>query len=136
MNTQEVENWAQNFVQNFKGKTVVLLEGPLGTGKTYLVQSLLKNMGLTAVTSPTFSLIQQYPGKHLENIYHIDLYRLEDEDNLESIGFWDLFAENNSVVLIEWSERLNIENLPLDWKKIKIEIGFSDQPNLRTYKIT
>lgn len=91
---------------------VIGLVGPLGAGKTVFVKGLAEGLGIqtSVVSSPTFVIAQQYPipddnaAPHPFVLNHVDLYRLESEDELEAIGFSDLF-ESGSVVAIEWSDR-------------------------------
>jgi tRNA threonylcarbamoyladenosine biosynthesis protein TsaE len=81
---------------------VVLLEGPLGAGKTVLVQGLAEGLGSKAeVVSPTFVLVRQYRGR-LE-LVHADLYRLDDRPEIEALGLLELSAEG--VLALEWADR-------------------------------
>ena len=85
---------------------VVTLEGDLGAGKTTLARALCEGLGvtdLTHVTSPTFSLVQQYPAPR-GTVIHADLYRLRSEAELEALG-WDEIVATAAVLLIEWPER-------------------------------
>ena len=86
------------------GHGTVFLDGELGAGKTTLSRGMLRAMGHTgAVKSPTFTLVEPYViGRH--KIYHFDLYRLEDPEELEYIGFDDFF-EGEPLCLIEWPEK-------------------------------
>jgi len=82
------------------------LTGSLGSGKTTIIQGLARGLDVPRsyhITSPTFTLINEYPGRH--TLYHVDLYRLEHSDDIEEIGLYDLFGEG-SVVAIEWADRL------------------------------
>ena len=82
---------------------VLLFQGPLGTGKTRMTQGLAQGMGITTpVTSPTFILINQYPGTL--PLYHIDLYRLETVVEAEDLGLDDYFF-GDGVCVVEWPER-------------------------------
>ena len=86
--------------------TVITLTGDLGSGKTTLVQGLARGLRVPPdlyVTSPSYTLINEYPGRH--RLYHVDLYRLVDPYELEDIGLADLLA-GDGVVAIEWAERL------------------------------
>ena len=83
---------------------VVLLIGDLGAGKTMLAKGISSGLGAAApddVTSPTFTLIHEYGGGR---VYHVDLYRLEEEREVATLGLEELF-ERDAVVLIEWGER-------------------------------
>lgn len=86
------------------GGAVVFLDGDLGAGKTTLARGILRGMGHRgAVTSPTYTLVEHYaPGGR--DVYHFDLYRLEDPAELEMTGLRDLL-DGRSVVLVEWPER-------------------------------
>lgn len=84
---------------------VVLLIGNLGAGKTTMTKGIVEGLGVAladAVSSPTFTLVHQYGGDH--PVYHVDLYRLDEERQVESLGLNDLFA-TDSLVLLEWAER-------------------------------
>lgn len=84
---------------------VVLLAGNLGAGKTTLVKGIVAGLGAAGedeVSSPTFTLIHEYGDP--PRVYHIDLYRLDTEREVESLGLEDLFASGR-LVLIEWGER-------------------------------
>ena len=85
---------------------LVVLRGPLGAGKTTLIKGIAEGFAAAAeedVTSPTFTLIHEYRGP-AANLYHIDLYRIDTDRELETLGLDDLFAEN-SILLIEWGEK-------------------------------
>ncbi len=84
----------------------MLLRGDLGAGKTTLVKGIAAALEAAAeedVTSPTFTLVHEYRGLRA-NLYHIDLYRLETQRELETLGLDDMCAEN-SILLIEWGEK-------------------------------
>jgi tRNA threonylcarbamoyladenosine biosynthesis protein TsaE len=85
---------------------VIALTGDLGSGKTTMVQGLARGLEVPKdyyVTSPTYTFINEYPGRH--PLYHVDLYRLEHPDAIEDIGLFDLLG-GDGVVAIEWAERL------------------------------
>ena len=86
--------------------------------------------------SPAFSIQHTY-GTDRGFIHHVDLYRLEDSDDLESTGFWDIFADREQVylVILEWANRLNPDCLPLDWNYIKINFLFGQTPQTRNIEI-
>lgn len=96
-------------------RQIVFLEGDLGVGKTTLVQVILKNLGICErVKSPTYSLIEPYQTPQGYKIYHIDLYRLHDEHELEHLGLKDLLEEP-ALFLIEWPKILTCYNVQPDF---------------------
>ena len=85
---------------------VITLQGPLGAGKTALTQAIARGLGVDPrvyVTSPTFGLLHEYQGRI--PLYHMDLYRLTGEDEIESLGFTEYFY-GRGLTVIEWPERL------------------------------
>ena len=86
--------------------TVILLSGELGSGKTTFVQGLAKGLGVPEsyyVTSPSYTIINEYPGR--VPLCHMDLYRISEPDELRDIGVDDIF-NGNGVIAVEWPERL------------------------------
>jgi tRNA threonylcarbamoyladenosine biosynthesis protein TsaE len=99
--TREV---AAEFVANLREGSVVALTGDLGSGKTEFVKGLVAGLGSSAqVTSPTFTLIHEYLGGRLP-LYHMDLYRLTSEHELDEIGFDD-YLSRPGICAIEWPNR-------------------------------
>jgi tRNA threonylcarbamoyladenosine biosynthesis protein TsaE len=85
---------------------IITLEGKLGAGKTALTQAVGRGLGVDPkiyITSPTFSLLQEYPGRLV--LYHMDLYRLAGEDDIENLGFTE-YLYGSGLTVIEWPERL------------------------------
>ena len=86
---------------------LIILRGNLGAGKTTLVKGIAQALGAAhpeEVTSPTFTLIHEYQGKKLR-LFHLDLYRLETERELLTLGLDEIAAEPDALVLIEWGEK-------------------------------
>ena len=99
---------------------VIALYGDLGSGKTVLVQGLAEGLEVPPevyVTSPTYTLINEYPGRL--PVYHVDLYRIDDPDGIEDIGLYDLLDRPDGVVAIEWAERLG-EPPAADWLSVSL----------------
>jgi len=90
-----------------KRPLTILLQGDLGAGKSVIARALARGLGIPEdipITSPTFTLMNHYPARI--DLYHFDLYRLADAEELIEIGFDD-FAHNAGIAIVEWPERLN-----------------------------
>ncbi len=101
--------------------TVLCLVGDLGVGKTLFTQGFARGLGVTGeVSSPTFALMNQYCGRL--PVTHFDLYRLEREDELDEIGFYEYAEPSGGVVLIEWADKFP-DALPEPHIRLEIERG-------------
>ena len=123
-------NLASDFVSNLGSREVVLMEGPLGVGKTEWVRCCLKALGYEKeVSSPSFAIHHVY---HIKErvIDHIDLYRIQKESELESIDFFDLFLRDKGLIFIEWADRLSKEVLPKDWNYTYFKFHWSDSKRI------
>ncbi|OGG89359.1 tRNA (adenosine(37)-N6)-threonylcarbamoyltransferase complex ATPase subunit type 1 TsaE [Candidatus Kaiserbacteria bacterium RIFOXYD1_FULL_42_15] len=93
-----------------RDKAVVLaLSGDLGAGKTTLVQTIARDLGvIEVVTSPTFVIMKQYEtsDKYFSKLIHIDAYRIEDVTEMKPLGFENLLKQANALICIEWAERI------------------------------
>lgn len=108
---------------------IVLLSGDLGTGKTCFTQGVGRGLGCQeVVNSPSFVLMNEYHGR--ETVYHVDLYRIEDVEELDELGLWD-YAESG-VLVIEWPER-GVDLLPGDG--VVVEFAFGDGENERRLQL-
>ena len=115
---EETGHLAELVGQKIREGTVLCLEGDLGAGKTLFVQSLARTLGVEGdVTSPTFNLMNVYEG--ICRIYHFDLYRLETEEELDDIGFYEYTEEPEGIVVIEWPNKFP-ESLPEDYIEVRI----------------
>jgi len=108
---------ASDISQKLKPGNIVALIGQLGTGKTFLVKSICENWEIHDVTSPTFSIVNQYSGKI--NVNHFDFYRIKNSEELCNIGFEEYLMSGNTITFIEWADMFP-EILPEDIIKIKI----------------
>lgn len=98
---------------------VILITGEMGAGKTTLIKQILVDLNvIDNVSSPTFSIINEYKTKTEDLIYHMDLYRIDKIEELDGIGFFE-YLESGNLCLIEWGEK--IENTIGDnYDKFKI----------------
>jgi tRNA threonylcarbamoyladenosine biosynthesis protein TsaE len=87
---------------------LVVLRGDLGMGKTTLVRGMAAALGAPAedVSSPTFTLVHEYKGRKTRLI-HLDLYRLEEEREVEGIGLWEMADAPDALVLVEWGDKFD-----------------------------
>ncbi|MGH9748243.1 MAG: tRNA (adenosine(37)-N6)-threonylcarbamoyltransferase complex ATPase subunit type 1 TsaE [Candidatus Acidiferrales bacterium] len=102
-----------------KPPVLVLLTGELGAGKTTLTKGIVSGVGAASeeeVTSPTFTLVHKY--EHGARVYHVDLYRISDFHDLETLGLEDLLAEPG-VVIVEWPDKLTLRT---DWPILRIQL--------------
>lgn len=104
-----------------RGGEVIGLYGPLGSGKTHLIKGIAAGAGAEdrrRITSPTFVIVNEYSGRL--DIYHIDAYRLNSVAEFEMLGFDD-FCNPQSVVLIEWADRVESALHDLNYVRIELE---------------
>ena len=111
------------------GGEILLLDGPLGAGKTVFVKGLADGLGIDVdeVTSPSFTLVNRYDGGRV-TLYHLDLYRLpEGAAAAHAVDLEELLADERAVVVIEWAERMGNYPLPAQVWKISL-VGDGDEP--------
>lgn len=102
---QETFAFAADFAATLKPGVILALHGDLGAGKTTFVQALGRALGVTrSITSPTFTLVNEYTLPDGSSLVHMDLYRLADPDGLYDIGFQE-YLEARVPIVIEWPER-------------------------------
>ena len=113
----------------------VALYGDLGVGKTAFVRGFAKLFSPNAlVRSPTFALVNEYPSKSSRRVFHFDMYRIADENDLYSIGYYD-YLDDGSICLVEWSENIPYA-IPEEHIKVEITKTNLDIPDERNIKIT
>jgi len=102
---KELSQAARNFINLTRGKRKFAFYGPMGSGKTTFIKAVCKELGATGlVTSPTFSLVNEYPLENGEPIYHFDLYRINSIVELYDLGYEEYYYGNN-YLFIEWAEK-------------------------------
>jgi tRNA threonylcarbamoyladenosine biosynthesis protein TsaE len=116
---EATRNFGATLAEGLHPGDVLLLQGDLGAGKTCLVAGIAQGLGCPMETgSPTFTLINEYKGGRLP-LYHVDLYRLHERDQIEGLGL-DEYFDGAGVCAVEWSERLGLLE-PKGAKKILLE---------------
>jgi tRNA threonylcarbamoyladenosine biosynthesis protein TsaE len=113
---------------------LVVLRGELGAGKTTLVKGMAAALGAAdaeEVTSPTFTLVHEYQGRKVR-LFHLDLYRLESEQELEGIGLWEMADAPDALVLVEWGDKFASV---VDRADAEIAIGQGEVENERLLMI-
>jgi tRNA threonylcarbamoyladenosine biosynthesis protein TsaE len=113
---EETQQIGFDFAKKLTGGEVIALYGDLGSGKTTFVQGLAKGLGLTKnIISPTFIIMRTYQigteeeGLGIRTLYHLDLYRIENESQAVDLGLVELMGDPENIVAIEWPDK--IENL-------------------------
>ena len=130
-NEKDTEKLGENIGQKVQPGTVIALIGDLGTGKTTLTKSIARGLGVTeTVTSPTFNIIREYRSGRLP-LYHFDVYRIGDPDEMFELGYEEYFY-GDGVCVVEWADIIE-ELLPEDAVVITIDRGASDEE--REYEI-
>jgi tRNA threonylcarbamoyladenosine biosynthesis protein TsaE len=115
--SEETIELGREIATHLKPPVLILLSGELGAGKTTLTKGIASGLGAADqndVTSPTFTLIHKYDRG--ARVYHVDLYRIGDRHDLETLGLEDIFAEQ-AVVVVEWPEKLTLRT---GWPIVRI----------------
>ena len=124
-----VSDHIKDLINNY---TIFLFEGDMGSGKTTLIKQVVKDIGISEnVKSPTFSLVNEY----IENdliIFHFDLYRINKENELDSIGFYE-YLDSGKLCFIEWPN-IAIQNICKDYVLIKISITGDSEREIEILK--
>jgi tRNA threonylcarbamoyladenosine biosynthesis protein TsaE len=118
----------RDLAQSLRAGDAVLLHGELGAGKTAFVRGLAEGLGVPAdaVSSPTFTLIQEYRGGRLP-LFHVDLYRLDDPREIDDLGLDEIARDG--VLAIEWAEKL--PRAPAGAVTVRIEHGEADSRTIQ-----
>ena len=114
---EETEALGERQAKCLHAGAVVALYGDLGAGKTAFVRGMARGLDIReSVTSPTFTIVNEYPGDPA--LFHFDMYRLKNADELYGIG-WEDYLDRNGICVTEWSERIE-EALPEDAVRVTI----------------
>lgn len=127
---EETAAFAAQIAEKLNGGETLVLRGGLGAGKTTFTKGLAKALGISRnVVSPTFTLVREYEEGRLK-LYHFDLYRIEDEGELEELGL-DEYFRDDSVVVIEWNR---ISRLPGKVTEIVFTVNPDDSRTIEVIK--
>ena len=130
-NAEETEAFGLALAKRLKAGDIIAMTGNLGVGKTTLTKSIAAGLGIEEmVNSPTFTIVQEYRGGRLP-LYHFDVYRVSDPDELFEIGYEDYFF-GDGVCVVEWANQ--IEELMPEYT-IWIDISYGKQEEERIYRV-
>lgn len=114
-----LEKVAGELLEHSENKTIWLFFGEMGSGKTTLIKAIARRLGVQeTMSSPTFSIVNEYSSRSGEKIYHVDLYRLKGEQEVVDIGMEDYFS-SGVFCFVEWPEKLG-RWLPADAMQVRI----------------
>ena len=131
-NQQETEEFGMELGRSARPGTVIALIGDLGTGKTTMTKSIARGLGVDdVITSPTFNIVKEYESGRLP-LYHFDVYRIGDIDEMYELGYEEYFY-GRGVSVIEWADLIE-DILPEDAMIIRIEYG--EKEGERIYQCT
>lgn len=117
-NVESTINLGNKLGNMLKPGDIICLNGEMGTGKTHFTKGIAKALGIAdPITSPTFTIVNEYEGRL--KLYHFDVYRVNDPDEIEAIGF-DEYIFSDAVSIVEWSNYIE-ELIPTEHISVKIE---------------
>lgn len=129
-NEEETKKFGEKLCEKLTAGSIVALTGDLGTGKTTLTKAIAAGLGVTdVITSPTFNIVKQYDSGRLP-MYHFDVYRIGDVDEMYEIGYEEYFF-GDGVCVIEWADLIE-EIIPDD--AVRIEIEYGEKEGERIYR--
>lgn len=128
---EQLQDVARKVLESLEGRTVVLLDGAMGSGKTTLVKEIAAQLGSQdGVSSPTFAIVNEYILGDGESFFHFDMYRIESLVEARDMGFEE-YVHSGSLCFIEWAERVE-ELLPDDCMVVRID---APTPTDRVFRI-
>ena len=129
---EDTLNAGFEFAKTLKPGDIVTLDGDLGAGKTVFIKGICKFFNVTDyVVSPTYTIVNEYKGDM--DIYHFDIYRIEEEEELYNIGFYE-YLDNEGIKIIEWAEKIPEAFEGYELIKVTIEKSGDFESNERTIK--
>lgn len=121
---QETVTLARKYASRLNEGDIIILNGNLGSGKTFFIREAVGFFNVTTVSSPTFALVNEYNGRI--KIYHFDFYRINRIEELYDIGFEDYLIDTDAIIFIEWGN-LFPDILPEKRKEVNIITGEEEQ---------
>lgn len=133
LDENELTRWGERIGGTVDPPAVIALQGPLGAGKSVLARAIGAGVGVQgAMPSPSYNLLLRYPASSGREVVHLDLYRIESSDELPELGWSDLGADAE-VVLVEWPERAG-DVMPPDYWVIELSVP-EGHPTLRDVSV-
>ncbi len=133
---EETQELGFNFAKKISDISILALHGDLGSGKTTFIQGLAKGLGINKkIISPTFIIMRSYKVPVIfkkSHFYHVDLYRVNSEDDVRELGLIELINDSGNIIAIEWPEKI-LELLPE--KRLDLHFTYIDE-NKRKITIT
>lgn len=115
---EETQSLGAKIAEKLQGGKFIALYGDLGSGKTTFTQGFAKGLGIKKrIISPTFVIVRSYG---IRNLYHIDLYRVSSDKDIEGLGLWEIINNPSNIIVVEWAEKLG-KLLPEKRLDIKFE---------------
>lgn len=127
---EETQNLAEELAKHLTERMVVLLNGELGTGKTFFIKAVCNFLGVDSVSSPSFAIVNEY--RNNRKIIHFDFYRIKREAELYDIGFEE-YLTDDSIIFIEWANMFP-EILPKQNIEINLEFINNTSRNITIRK--
>lgn len=128
---EDTKQIALEFFKELKAGDVVVLNGTLGSGKTFFIKKIAESLGVQNANSPTFAIVNEYDSQ--QKIYHFDFYRINKVNELHEIGLEDYLTDSEAITFVEWGE-LFPEVLPSKRYEIKIEEIENEKRKFRFFK--
>lgn len=118
----QLSSAAKKLLESFDGEKIVAFEGPMGAGKTTLIKAICEELGVKdTISSPTFSIVNEYRTAKGDKIYHFDFYRIKSVDEAYDMGYEEYFY-SKAYCFIEWPEKI-AELMPLTYEKVTIALN-------------
>lgn len=129
LNFDEINRCAESLAKIIRKGDLIALIGDLGTGKTHFTKTFAKSLGIEEnITSPTFTYVKEYRMKEI-NLFHFDVYRLLDSEELYSIGYED-YLDEDGIIVIEWANIIE-DVLPEEYLRIELKYVSEEKRDMK-----